>query len=241
MTFAQGTLIAALMAVGVLLLAVSAYRVMNRKEPQPTIAEAAQAYVRQRKAVPLSAPLESILSDPDLFLVETEPHALLGKPAPDFRLVSAAGRAIRLSELIKEGPVVLVFYYGYYCNHCVAQLFSIDEDMARFRELDAQVLAVSADSVETTRERFEENGRGFRFGVLSDPRHEVAAQYDTYRPAEDDRPEQLLHGTFVIGRDGIVHWADVGDQPFLHNQTLLHELARLEGRLPPKGAGGRAR
>ena len=47
---------------------------------------------------------------------------------------------------------MLVFYYGYHCNHCVKQLFGLHDDIERFRALGATVVAVSADLPETTRD-----------------------------------------------------------------------------------------
>lgn len=38
----------------------------------------------------------------------------VGEPAPDFTLIDAGGRALRLSELRGQKPVVLVFYRGYW-------------------------------------------------------------------------------------------------------------------------------
>ena len=37
----------------------------------------------------------------------------VGSPAPDFDLPDAAGARYRLSELVKEGPVVIVFLRGF--------------------------------------------------------------------------------------------------------------------------------
>lgn len=207
------------------------------RPPQgPSVAEEAEKYVRYRKAVPLSEPLTQLLSNPDLFVVEPQKHPLLGKKAPNFQLAASDGRLVRLETLLAQGPVVVIFYYGYYCSHCVAQLFSIDEDLARFRELGASVVAISPDSVTTTRERIAENNRGFGFPLLADPYHEVAKQYGVYTPAEGKTPEDLQHGTFIVDRSGIVRWSDVGDQPFIHNQTLLYELAKIEGRLPKEAS-----
>src|SRR5438552_3058310 len=50
--------------------------------------------------------------------------------------------------------------------------------------------------------------------------------------ARASESEELLHGTFLIGRDGRVHWVSYGDVPFRNNKALLYELARLENKLP---------
>lgn len=213
-----------------------------RPRPVPTdLARDAQAYLRFRKGMPLSEPLAEILTDPHLYVVETQPHALLGKPAPDFVLKDHQETPIRLSALLEKGPVVVVFYLGYFCDHCVAQLFGINEEIARFRELGAQVVALSPDSPETTAQQFKRYG-AFSFPALSDGDKSVAKQFEVFVPAgmaatsgrQPAKEDRLYHATFVIGRDGLVHWANVEEEPFLHNKTLLHELARLEDRLPAR-------
>src|SRR5262249_20891862 len=117
------------------------------------LARDAVALVRQEKEHPLSEPLHQILSDPHFVPQSHQPHPLLGQLATDFTLVDDQLRKVSLSELRGKEPVVLIFYYGYYCPHCVAQLFGMEEDLARFKELDARVVAVSADSPDVTAQR----------------------------------------------------------------------------------------
>lgn len=124
-----------------------------------------------------------------------------------------------------------MFYLGYYCNACVHNLFELNADLERFHTLGAEVVAVSGDASEVTREQFERYG-DFGFPVLSDPGHSAAESFDTFRPANTAEPEELLHGTFLVGRDGQILWANYGDTPFRGNMALLYEIARLENQLP---------
>jgi peroxiredoxin len=200
---------------------------------EPDVAAAARDYLRERDVKPLSGPLERMLAESPAELVPTQAHPLLGRPAPDFELADYHNQSWRLRDRLKRGPVVLVFYYGYHCNHCVGQLFALHDDIDKFRELGAEVLGVSADPPELTQQRFRQYGE-FAYPVLTDPGNKVAEAYGVYRPPSAKKPEELQHGTFVIGRDGRVHWAQHGGEPFTGNLTLLHELARLEGRLPAR-------
>jgi peroxiredoxin Q/BCP len=137
-----------------------------------------------------------------------------------------------LALRLKEGPIVLVFYYGYHCDHCVSQLFALDKDLGKFHELGVQVVAISADPPELTRERSKQYG-AFGFPVLSDRGNKVAQKYETYIPNPAAGKEgDLLHGTFVLARNGQVAWVNRGDGPFTENRSLLHEIARLQGRRP---------
>ncbi len=201
---------------------------------EPDVARAAREYLNISDVKPLSGPLERLLADPAGMRVPTQAHPLLGTPAPDFELTDHRGKTWRLQEQLSRGPVVLVFYYGYHCNHCVGQLFALHDDTEKFREMGAQVVAISADPPELTRQRFRQYGE-FSFPVLTDPGNRIAQAFGVCKPASGNVPEDLEHGTFVIGREGRVHWTQHGSEPFTGNLTLLFELARLEGRLPFEG------
>jgi peroxiredoxin Q/BCP len=195
---------------------------------QYDIASEAQKLVRKDKPAPLSGPLEKIVEEGQRLHFDSYEHPLVGKPAPDFTRDDADGKPWSLKEHMKKGPVVVVFYLGYYCNHCVAQLFDVNEDVERFRELGAEVVALSPDPRETTLKRYKEYGP-FKYPVLSDRGSKVAETYGVYKPAHDGKTEDVLHGTFVIDQQGIVRWAAFGETPFGHNPTLLYELAKIKG------------
>lgn len=202
------------------------------QEPVTDLAQEANDYLREKKAEPLSGPLQNLLADPAKKWVATKPHPLLNLPAPPFALTGADGKRVDLEDLLTRGPVVLVFYYGYTCDHCVAQLFAINKDLQYFTELKATVLGVSPDTPEHTREMYAEYG-GFNFPVLSDGDHSVAIRYGVYRPAAENLSRWQTHATFVIDRDHHVRWVNTGVLPFTDNATLLHELAQLGNVLPP--------
>lgn len=192
----------------------------------PDLAEQARRDLDRRHFKPLSGPLEALLDDPGYQAVPTQTHPLLNRPAPDFTLADTDGKAWTLSEARRSGPVVLVFYYGYHCDHCVSQLFGLDKDLEKFREFGATVVAVSGDKPEITRERFRKFG-AFHFPVLSDDDNQMATRYGTFVPPPKPGEEgELLHGTFVIDEKGNIIWANRGDAPFTENRTLLVTLNR---------------
>jgi peroxiredoxin len=64
--------------------------------------------------------------------------------------------------------------------------------------------------------------------VLADPDNKVAEKYELYTPnCEPGKKGGLMHGTFVINRQGKIIWTNRGDEPFTENRTLLHEVARV--------------
>lgn len=192
-----------------------------------------------RRSAPSGAWLRELADPKAPFRVPSQKHPLLQQAAVDFTLEDHRGQRWNLQEHLGRGPVVLVFYLGYACNACVHDLFELNADLDRFRSLGAQVVAVSGDSPGLTRQRYEQYG-AFGFAVLSDPGHAAARCYGTFRPAQAAEPEELLHGTFLIGRDGYVCWVNFGDTPFRNNKALLYEVARLENKLPPPEPGAGA-
>jgi peroxiredoxin len=203
-----------------------------KKARAERVAEEAKAFVRREKGQPLSEPLRQLLADTAFTPQPTQEHPLLGRAVPDFGLGDDRGQTVSLGRLRREGPVVLVFYYGYSCSHCVAQLFGVDEDRRLFEELGARLVAVSADPPELTAEQCAANGH-FGFPVLSDPDNRVAEAFGVYRRAAEGQPARLLHATFLIDTDGRLLWAYRGPQPFLDNKTLLKEVARGAGHGGP--------
>jgi peroxiredoxin Q/BCP len=167
-------------------------------------------------------------------LAQQVPSPLVGKTAPDFELVDTDGHHVALHELRHDGPVVVVFYYGYYCSHCVAQLFALEEDLPKFAKTGAHVVALSADPPETTAARFKQYGR-FHFPVLSDRANKVAEQYGVYTRPNDDHEEDLKHGTFVIDPSGRIVWGCAGDRPFVDNQFLLSLIKQDDSPQRHKG------
>jgi peroxiredoxin len=214
---------------GLLLFAIS---LLFRPAPPPKadIARGARAMLERHDAFPLSEPLQKILDEWKTYAEPTQDHPLIGKPAPDFSLVASDGKSKTLNDLTADGPLVLVFYYGYYCDHCVAQLYAINQDLAYFKELGANVAAISADPPEETRAKFAEykdRGGAFAFTVLSDPENKVSEKYECFFPFKPGRPELQLHGTFLIDRKGIVRFAKTGLSPYTNHRSLLGYLDRM--------------
>lgn len=129
----------------------------------------------------------------------------VGVAAPEFSLPGTDGtpagrREYTLSEF-RGRPVVLVFYPADKSPVCTVQLNTYSEDIGRFAELDAQVLAISPQSVQA-HDSFSEGEGGFAFPLLADEGKAVGAAYGVLGPVGFYR-----RSTFVIDRQGIVRYA----------------------------------
>jgi peroxiredoxin Q/BCP len=123
----------------------------------------------------------------------------VGDPAPDFTLPATGGREVSLSEF-RGRPVVLVFYPGDDTAVCTKQLTSYNDDLSQFEQLDAQVLGISAQGVES-HERFSDK-HGFGFPLLADTDKKVAALYGTLGPIGFPR-----RSVFIVDGEGVVRYA----------------------------------
>ena len=129
----------------------------------------------------------------------------VGEPAPDFVLPGTDGRPeghrdYSLAEFAGR-PVVLVFYPGDNTPVCTRQLNSYTSDIDAFREVDAQVLALSPQSVES-HDAFSSDQGGFAFPLLADTDKAVGKQYGILGPVGFYR-----RSIFVIDAGGVVRHA----------------------------------
>lgn len=123
----------------------------------------------------------------------------VGDRAPAFTLPSTGGTPVSLSDFAGR-PVVLVFYPGDDTPVCTKQLNSYNDDLAQFEALDAQVLGISAQSVES-HEKFS-GKHGFKFPLLADTDKAVAGAYGTLGPIGFPR-----RSVFIIDGEGVVRYA----------------------------------
>ena len=69
----------------------------------------------------------------------------VGDTAPDFILPSADGDSIRLSTLLKSGPVVLAWYRGGWCPYCNLELLALNDAMSHIESAGATLVAISPE------------------------------------------------------------------------------------------------
>jgi thioredoxin-dependent peroxiredoxin len=123
----------------------------------------------------------------------------VGDRAPAFELPATGGSTVSLADLA-GGAVVLVFYPGDDTPICTKQLNSYNDGLDEFESLDAQVLGISAQSVES-HEMFA-GKLGLKFPLLADTDKAVAALYGTLGPLGFPR-----RSVFVIDRHGVIRYA----------------------------------
>lgn len=123
----------------------------------------------------------------------------VGDTAPAFTLRAAGGKNVSLGDY-HGNPVVLVFYPGDDSPVCTRQLNTYNDDFSQFAALNAQILAISPQNVES-HERFTAE-HGFQFPLLADVDKSVAAAYGTLGPLGF-----LRRSVFVVDGTGVIRYA----------------------------------
>ena len=144
--------------------------------------------------------------------------------APDWSLPGMDGRNVSLKQF-RGKPVVVIFYLGYGCPHCIEQLNVFAPVAKEFAAAGISLVAVSTDSVEGLKKTFtkSKDAAGFPFPLVSDQSLKIFKSYRAF----DDFENMPLHGTFLVDGDGLVRWQDISYQPFTEPQFLLDESKRL--------------
>jgi peroxiredoxin Q/BCP len=123
----------------------------------------------------------------------------VGDRAPDFTLPSTQGE-FSLSKTLQKGAVLLVFYPGDDTPVCTKQLNSYNNELAQFDALDAQVLGISAQSIDS-HEKFA-GKQGLKFPLLADTDKAVAGLYGTLGPLGFPR-----RSVFIVDGGGVIRYA----------------------------------
>jgi peroxiredoxin Q/BCP len=118
-----------------------------------------------------------------------------GDAAPDFELPGTGDRTYRLSDY-RGRKVVIAFYPGDFTVVCTRQLCSYRDDSEELEALDAEVLAISPQSV-ASHERFRSE-KGLTVPLLSDEDRTVARAYGVLAAG------QVRRSTFVVDEEGVV-------------------------------------
>jgi thioredoxin-dependent peroxiredoxin len=151
----------------------------------------------------------------------------VGDKAPAFKLKNQDAKVISLSDL-KGKPIVLYFYPKDDTSGCTKEACNFRDEFPKFGKMKAEIIGVSADSVESHK-KFAEKYK-LPFNLLADEKKELVEKYGVWK-------EKNMYGrkymgiertTFIIDANGkiakIFPKVKVDD----HNKEIMEALKELQ-------------
>jgi len=139
----------------------------------------------------LGAPAPPIsLDDPQLLNHPLKAGAL----APSFSLRALDGTLVRLSELVRVGPIVLSFHAGTRCESCQSHLSELGALLPKIRQLGARWVAIGPKSS-------HHRAKTVRASLLSDPGARVAKAYGVAIALTASNVAQYQHSCHAAPRE----------------------------------------
>jgi peroxiredoxin Q/BCP len=148
-----------------------------------------------------------------------------GATAPDFSLPSQEDTQVSLAQY-KGKWVVLYFYPKDMTSGCTIEAHNFERDLPKYDALNAVVLGVSLDTVESHKTFCSKDSLTFK--LLADPNHTVIDAYGV--PVSGAGPfKHASRDTFLISPAGKVVKVWTGVNPNSHSEEVLGAIAGLNG------------
>lgn len=148
-----------------------------------------------------------------------------GSPAPDFTLPDASGNPVSLSQFKDKQDVVLYFYPKDETSVCTKQAKGFRDNYEKFKDLGAEVIGISSDTVES-HAKFAQNHK-LPFVLVSDKDGIIRNEYGV------PKSFGFLPGrvTYIIDKKGIVRGTF---NSFVEGEKHITEALRILNNLKSK-------
>ena len=143
-----------------------------------------------------------------------------GAKAPEFSLPSQEDTNVSLSQY-KGKWVVLYFYPKDMTTGCTIEAHNFQRDLPKYEALNAVVLGVSLDTVESHKTFCTKDSLTFK--LLADPDHKVIDAYGVPLMTHGDM-KFASRDTYLISPDGKIAKVWTGVNPNTHSDDVLAEI-----------------
>ena len=152
----------------------------------------------------------------------------IGTKAPEFKLANDRGGETSLSELLRDGPLVLYFYPADFTPGCTKEACSIRDIHDDIQSVGLQVAGISPQDT-ASHERFRDEHE-LPFILLSDPDKVAVKMYDVDGPFGVG----VRRATFLINKDRTIQDAVLADVRIGLHQEFIEKAVRLREKAGPK-------
>ena len=148
----------------------------------------------------------------------------VGEEAPDFTAELTDGSEVTLSEILKEGGVILYFYPRDDTPGCTTQACDFRDNIDSLKNTGWRVIGVSKDSAKSHQKFIDKHSLPFE--LIIDSETELHQLYRTWT-------EKKLYGrtflgcirsTFAITQEGTFAWVGYKVRATGHVEKLMNEL-----------------
>ena len=151
----------------------------------------------------------------------TDSHLQVGASAPNFSLLSQEEKPVALSGY-KGKWVVLYFYPKDMSSGCTIEAHNFQRDLQKYDALNAVILGVSLDSVESHKTFCTKDSLTFK--LLADPDHKVIDAYGVHI-TNIGIMKFAARDTYLISPDGKIAKVWTGVKASTHSDEVLAALA----------------
>jgi peroxiredoxin len=128
-----------------------------------------------------------------------------GQVMPSFTLPDVKRGVVSSQDLLKQGPLVVVFYRGGWCPYCNLELHDLQKYLPEFRKRNAQLVAISPQTPDNSLSTAQK--AALTFYVLSDAGGHVARSFGLMYKL----PEELVKvyqgfGLDLAKQNGTTDW-----------------------------------
>jgi cytochrome c biogenesis protein CcmG, thiol:disulfide interchange protein DsbE len=143
--------------------------------------------------------------------------AKIGRPAPDFAIPAVAGAEEKVGLRDLHGKVVLVDFWGTFCEPCKKSFPKLQELYSRYSSKGLRVVGISEDEAEDQAKIpgfVQAYGAKFTIG------------WDKSKTAARSYQPETMPSSFLVDRSGIIRYAHVGYHDG-EDVTLEREIKEL--------------
>ena len=182
----------------------------------------------------------NIMAQTNFKIVKEAKGMQVGDTVKDFSAIDLHDSIFTLSEALKKGPVVVIFYRGQWCPICNKHLSQLQDSIQMIYEKGASVIAISPEKSEFSKQTAEKTHASF--SLLYDEGYKIADMFDvTFKPTSmttfiyntvlgaklktantDDSQRLPIPATFIIGTDGKIVWRQF--DPNYKNRSTVKDI-----------------
>ncbi|MFT3782471.1 MAG: redoxin domain-containing protein [Nibricoccus sp.] len=138
----------------------------------------------------------------------------IGSKAPDFTLKTKTAEGlkdIKLSDNFGKKQTVVLFFPLAFTSVCTQEMCDTSGGLYDYEKLGADVIAISVDSPFAQEAWVQKNG--IKLTVVSDLNKETTKAYGVLFPMLAGVGDTAARAAFVIGKDGVVKYAEQTPTP----------------------------